>query len=295
MKITTFFHVKRNVFLFLYFVYNKCMEKYVIKTNEDGTEITVRDVQLVLLEMLKDIDEICRKHQIPYWLNGGSALGAVRHQGFIPWDDDADIAMMQSDFKRFIEVLKVELPKEEYIFQCYYTHDAYNVLIPGMKIRKCNTYIKEVNTLLRNRCEDSDGVFIDIFVYDYCSNNRFIDLPFRLANMVMMPMLVVCDNLGIRSKGLKKAFMQNALLYGRMNQDSEYIGFDLTWTFKNPLKPFIFNKVDILPVQYVPFEDTLLPIANNPHAYLCVAISPSYMVLPSVDKRFAKHIVDVEL
>ena len=113
--------------------------------------------------------------------------------------------------------------------------------------------------------------------------------------MVMMPMLVVCDNLGIRSKGLKKAFMQNALLYGRINQDSEYIGFDLTWTFKNPLKPFIFNKVDILPVQYVPFEDTLLPIANNPHAYLCVAISPDYMVLPPVEKRFAKHIVDVEL
>ena len=80
-----------------------------------------------------------------------------------------------------------------------------------------------------------------------------------------------------------------------MNQDSEYIGFDLTWTFKNPLKPYIFNKSDILPVQYVPFEDTMLPIANNPHSYLCVAISPNYMVLPSVEKRFAKHIVDVEL
>ena len=124
------------------------MEKYVIKTNEDGTEITVRDVQLVLLEMLKDIDEICRKHQIPYWLNGGSALGAVRHQGFIPWDDDADIAMMQSDFKRFIEVLKVELPKEEYIFQCYYTHDAYNVLIPGMYLLMSLSMIIVVTIIL---------------------------------------------------------------------------------------------------------------------------------------------------
>ena len=57
----------------------------------------------------------------------------------------------------------------------------------------------------------------------------------------------------------------------------------------------LFKKSDILPVQYVPFEDTLLPIANNSHAFLCMAISPSYMVLPSVEKRFAKHIVDIEL
>ena len=275
------------------------MEKYVIKTKKDGSEITVRDVQLVLLDMLKDIDAICRKHQITYWLNGGSALGAVRHQGFIPWDDDADIAMMQSDFKRFIEVLKVDLPKDKYIFQCYYTHDKYNVLIPGMKIRKRNTYIKEVNTLLRNRCDDegkdSDGLFIDVFVYDYCSNNRFMDLPFRLVNTAMMPVLVAVDNLGFTAKGLKNVFMRNALLYGRLHKDSEYIGFDLTWTFKTPMKPFIFKKSDIFPVQYVPFEDTMLPIAHHPHEFLCTAIAPDYMTLPDPSKRFAKHTVDVEL
>lgn len=266
---------------------------------EDGTEVTVRDVQLVLLEMLKDIELICRKHRITYWLNGGSALGAVRHKGFIPWDDDADIAMMREDFERFIEVLKFELPKEKYIFQCYYTHDAYNVLIPGMKIRRRNTYVQEVNALLKNRCKDegkdSDGLFIDVFVYDYCSNCRFIDLPFRLINMAMMPLLVVTDNLGVNFKILKSVFVNNALFYGKTQKNSGYIGFDLTWTFKNPMNPFIFKMSDILPVQYVLFEDTLLPIANCPHAFLCKAIAPNYMVLPEENKRFAKHIVDIEL
>ena len=273
------------------------MEKYVIKTNQDGTVVTVRDVQIVLLEMLKDIDGICRKHQITYWLNGGSALGAVRHCGFIPWDDDADIAMMQSDFKRFIEVLKVDLPKDKYIFQCYYTHDKYNVLIPGMKIRKRNTYVKEVNTLLKNRCEglDANGVFIDVFVYDYCSKHRFVDLLFRMVNRVMMPVLVVADNLGFTASRLKALYMHNALLYGRLHKDSEYIGFDLTWTFHPISKPFIFKKSDIFPVQYVPFEDTLLPIANHPHDFLCIAIAPDYMILPDVNKRIAKHIVDIKL
>ena len=84
------------------------MEQYVVKKNPDGSEITVADVQKVLLVILKDIDAICRRHSISYWLNGGSALGAVRHQGFIPWDDDADIAMMRSDFERFIEIMKKE-------------------------------------------------------------------------------------------------------------------------------------------------------------------------------------------
>ena len=111
------------------------MEEYVLKTNPDGTKITVHDVHVVLLEMLKDIDALCRKHNIPYFLNGGTALGAVRHKGFIPWDDDADISMMREDFDRFREVVKTDLP-DKYVAQCFASDRRYNVLIPGMKIRK---------------------------------------------------------------------------------------------------------------------------------------------------------------
>ncbi|MDO5085759.1 MAG: LicD family protein, partial [Erysipelotrichaceae bacterium] len=101
--------------------------KYVLKVNEDGSEIYVHDVHKVLLKMLEDIDAICKKHHIPYFLNGGSALGAIRHKGFIPWDDDADIAMMHEDYVKFIDVLKQDL-SSEYIFQCFDTHKEYNVL-----------------------------------------------------------------------------------------------------------------------------------------------------------------------
>ena len=82
------------------------MKEYILKEHNDGSVTTVRMLQMKLLEMLKDIDKVCQKHQIPYWMSGGSALGAVRHQGFIPWDDDMDIAMMREDYEAFQKVVK---------------------------------------------------------------------------------------------------------------------------------------------------------------------------------------------
>ena len=64
----------------------------------------LRACQLKQLSILEEIDRICQKHQIGYWLDGGTLLGAVRHGGFIPWDDDIDIAMRQADLERFIAI-----------------------------------------------------------------------------------------------------------------------------------------------------------------------------------------------
>lgn len=271
---------------------------YILKENEDGTKITVKDVQDVLLQMLKDIDAICRENDIPYFLNGGSALGAVRHKGFIPWDDDADISMMRKDFLRFIEVMKKQ---DQYVFQCFYTDKRYNVFIPGMKIRKKGTYLKEVNSLLSNRCtgyDGCDGIFVDVFVYDYATTNKWFDLPLRISEQILMVPLIVADNVfHANATGLKKAVMNIARFYGEHNEkkNSEYIGFDLTWVWKSPFHPFVFKKEDIYPVQYVDFEDTKLPIAAHPHEYLCTAIAPSYMTPPVEEKRAPKHIVDIRL
>jgi lipopolysaccharide cholinephosphotransferase len=269
------------------------MEQYILKTNPDGSTITVRDVQMVLLEMLKDIDALCRKHDIPFFLNGGSALGAVRHQGFIPWDDDADISMMLNDYRRF-QAVAHELG-DNYIIHCFETNKRYNVLIPGMKIRKKGTYVKEANALLGNRCSDSDGIFIDVFVYDHVSPNTLVDLPLRLTNQLLMPLIILFENIKINPLPLKYWFIGNARLYGKLTRKSKYIGYDLTWTFKNPLKPIRYKQDDVYPVQYVPFEDMLLPIACHAHEYLCTAIAPSYGSLPPLASQKPKHIVDIRL
>ncbi|MDF9823795.1 lipopolysaccharide cholinephosphotransferase [Breznakia sp. PF5-3] len=271
------------------------MKEYILKTNTDGTKVTVRDVQLVLLEMLKDIDEICRKHNIPYYLTGGSCLGAVRHDGFIPWDDDADIGMLYEDYVRFIEVLKQELDPQKYYFQCFDTHKEYNVCIPAMKIRKRGTYLKEVNTLLQNRCKDGDGLFIDVFLVDYIDERKWVDFLCRMKAYLYMGVITLFENIRINPVFLKKRFVRFSRRYSRRNKDSKLIGYDLNWTFNSPLHPVVYVKDEIYPVQYHKFEDIELPIPKNPKALLDIEISVNHMSYPPEKMQQPKHIVDINL
>ena len=70
----------------------------------------LRACQLKQLSILKEVDRICRKHKLSYWLDGGTLLGAMRHGGFIPWDDDIDIGMTLEDMQAFMKVAPSELP-----------------------------------------------------------------------------------------------------------------------------------------------------------------------------------------
>jgi len=77
--------------------------------NPDGS--LIRRQQMRMLDILVEVDRICKKHNISYWLSSGTLIGAIRHNGFIPWDDDLDIEMMRSDYLRLMKVLPEELPE----------------------------------------------------------------------------------------------------------------------------------------------------------------------------------------
>lgn len=97
------------------------MQKDFSQYNSDDS--VLRKAQIRMLHMLIEVDKICRKHNIQYWLDFGTLLGAVRHKGFIPWDDDLDITVLRKDYKKLRKILQKELP-EQYIFQDW-TTDKY--------------------------------------------------------------------------------------------------------------------------------------------------------------------------
>lgn len=124
--------------------------------NYDGS--LLRRQQLRMLDILVEIDKICKKHDIKYWLSSGTLIGAMRHNGFIPWDDDLDIEMMRSDYLRLMAVLPEELPswlalqndKTDPHFFYFYA-----------KIRDRRSRMLEQNAY--DRMWKEQGIYIDIF------------------------------------------------------------------------------------------------------------------------------------
>lgn len=124
--------------------------------NGEGT--TLRKVQLRLVDMMVEIDKICRRHNIQYWLTAGTLLGAVRHGGFIPWDDDVDIGMLSEDLHKFIEIAPKELP-ENLFLQTATTDPSFRREIVRIRLK---------NSLFINPHDDftrdyNKGLFIDLF------------------------------------------------------------------------------------------------------------------------------------
>lgn len=123
----------------------------------------IREAQMIMLTLLDEVDNICKKHNIEYWLDSGTLLGAVRHKGFIPWDDDLDICMMRKDYNRFIDICKTEL-NPKFFMQTFKT-DHY-VENQFLKIRDRNSVLK-----MNAREKGHTGIFIDIFPVDFYSNS----------------------------------------------------------------------------------------------------------------------------
>ena len=137
--------------------------KYLLGRDKNGNIHYISEIQEVVLPIILEIDRICRKNNIPYALAFGSALGLYNYQGFIPWDDDADIVFNYEDLDRLIEAFKKDL-SPEYVFDCYEVDKRYNILQPTIKVKnKYGPTMVDVNyKRLKDRIHSSDGFFVDM-------------------------------------------------------------------------------------------------------------------------------------
>lgn len=127
----------------------------------------LRQLQMTEREMLIEVDRICRKFNIKYSLDGGTLLGAIRHDGFIPWDDDADVVMLRAEYDKFYEACKKELDTERFFLQEYRTDENYRWGYSKMR-RNGTVFLREGQEHVK--CNQS--VFIDIFVYDNVPDHK---------------------------------------------------------------------------------------------------------------------------
>ena len=131
----------------------------------------LRQAQLKMLTMLEQIDAICQRHNLDYWLEGGTLLGAIRHQGFIPWDDDLDISMPRESYNAFIKIAPNELPDYMWLQTAQTDPGYFNLSVP-LKIRDRNSRLIELHETGNEPYQQ--GIFVDVFVYDKMDENSFI-------------------------------------------------------------------------------------------------------------------------
>lgn len=257
----------------------------------------IRHLQLVILSIIKDIDNLCREHGIQYYLLGGSCIGAIRHKGFIPWDDDLDIIMTRDNYNKLLTVCKKYLDKDKYVLQ----EGIVDWPLPFSKIRLKGTFLHEPEDTYASK--DMHGIYVDIFPMD-----NVADSPLKAKIQYVLAKYYLCYLLSRRKYNtatVKKKLMITA-------------SFPLKWKF---LRNFVSNYVQIFNTQktkslgffygrtrfktaitpkeiygspkYVPFEDIHLPIPERYHDYLTQMFG-DYMTLPPENQRKGLHLISVD-
>jgi lipopolysaccharide cholinephosphotransferase len=217
-----------------------------------------RNVQLHVLAMLKFIISICEKNDLVYWLDCGTLIGALRHKGFIPWDDEADICMPRKDHQKLVDIILEKLETNEELRERIY------IRRPFIAFRDTKTINKfpypEIQLVNKVPFANVDVHIADYYDIDltnmeplYKNANFYINIRNEFANVV--------------KKGeyddLEETFMKYCKKSAISFEETEFIGASLDSRFKSPL-----HVTEIFPLKKVPFEDLELNIPKEPFNYL---------------------------
>ncbi len=245
--------------------------------------------QAVLLQMLKEIDRICRKHHIPYLLFSGTLLGAVREGGFIPWDDDADVVMMRDAYERFLQVAEQELDGEEFFLQKEFS-EHWPMFFS--KLRKNGTTCLE--RYIPKDPKTHMGVYVDIFPCDNLYGAAFLrKIQFWLSKIVIAKSL---DQRGYLTDSRIKKFVQRCCRclpkkrLARFVQHRTGAGECMVHTFFGGASKYeknIYPRAWLSETIEIPFENHIFPVSAHYHELL-TQLYGAYMVPPPEEERQCK-------
>lgn len=262
---------------------------------------TLRKVQLTLLEIAKEIKRVCEENDIRYFLYRGTFLGAVRHKGFIPWDDDMDFAMLREDYDKFCRIANEKLG-EKFVFQNWHTDENY--ALPFGKVRKRGTmYVESKCAVL-----EENGLYIDIYPLDFAPAQP--EAREQLAKKLLHTFRVKLmkshytpwkeEEKTIWVKRIGYLLYQTAALFTtheKLIADYEtalYGVMDSDTLYEQSALPvaYYYDRAFYGETAMYPFEDTCFPGPKDYDAVLS-SLYGDYMTLPPEDKRENRHQIKV--
>lgn len=249
-------------------------EELKARFNPEGS--LLRRQQMRMLEMVTELDRVCRKYDIPYFLYGGTLLGAIRHNGFIPWDDDLDVGLLRKDYKRLMKVLPKELP-EHIALQTNDTDKNYFYFFA--KLRDRHSLLEEecpYDQVFRER-----GIFIDIFPFE--KKHLWTQ---RIAEPLQGHTFKIFRTAKNREKAMRKiraiTWCNRHLTFPVLRFISKItFGKTLTYDYGIPFH-LVYDEKDIFPLTTHNFEGIPLSVPGNSHEMLQKQFG-DYMQLPDLN------------
>lgn len=264
------------------------------KNHSQYENLTLRDAQMLMVSILKDVDNICEKHNLKYFLDAGTLLGAIRHKGFIPWDDDMDIGMLREDYEKFLKIAKQELPNHLFL-QTFESDKYYDIYQVPCKVRYNGTIL--IEKAIGENEKMHNGVYIDIFPYDSLPKYNFVykiqraisriilqsfvrlrDVPKKLTykNKITFSFYKIITKIFTAKK--RRKFFNFLIKWNDIN--SKYMGYgvDTAWS------EYVYKKQDYFDLIKLEFEGEHFYGPKNADAIL-TALYGDYMTLPKEEDR----------
>ena len=221
---------------------------YSLGVDTKGNVGYVKEAQDIVFSILLEIDRICRKNNIPYALAFGSALGIYNYADFIPWDDDADIAINYFDIIRLKEAFEKDL-SPEFEFVCYEKDERYNVLIPTFKVKKRVAYMRDKNyNWWKDHTNSYESFFVDIVAFMGMKKKKHFWHLFK--SQVQMVFYFISDFIFKHDpKGMKRRMKNREAKLANLYKDENYV-------CQSPILPFQIASVNLYPKDIIyPFKE----------------------------------------
>jgi len=248
----------------------------------------LRKAQLIMLEMLIEFDAICKKHRLQYWLDSGTLLGAVRHQGFIPWDDDIDLSMPIEDYTKFLDIARAELSNNIFL-QTSQTDK--NFKFDYIKLRSNKARIVEFHEKDK-KINYHQGVFVDIFPMLTIENTEKNE---KFYNETLQQIRAV-SSVSLHTPNGQDEPVKRAALVASLKQKHQGWKNEKTKVIYGGEMPDVaawFDSEKVFPLTTITFEGHHFPAPNNPGHYLDAIYPFDYRQLPPENKRIIHaHSID---